>query len=923
MISQQLHFDGGSHAGAPLISRAPRGRALLALVAVLLFLGSLSLLVLDISHTFHRPASAPLARRLAADNLKLVNDRNSGWFTYKREPAYDWEDDTQGWMLESEHNLALMSGLVPANPDLQTPPAITETKSSPAKPRAKSDSKLTLSTARAHSNKKSLSIPVNFPEPATVFRANGQPDDQYPLVGVRFIAYDVFVPLECPGFVGCLFFMKDKDGLWYQARSRASLLPGEWTTITADLRGGSPDVTPLGHQGQWDANQATQIKTFGLTFYGDKPFKGSILLDNFRGWVRSDRVGTTANPDVAEAVERYKEPPLGVLNFRTLPVGAPSADGKSAALPSVKKFETLTLRFELNRQVDNPFDQMQADVTCEVITPSKKKLEHIGFWYQDYDRTDRFSGDDLEPVGRPEWRVRITPREEGEYTYTVKLRIKKDELVLPPRKFIATASQDRGFVRVSKTDPRFFEFENGEFYYPVGHNLHSPVDLRCWQQILHSEAPAGRGLPMYADFFPKMRANGENTAEVWMASWWLGIEWTAKWRDYYGKGRYSLQHAWKLDTLLQMARDHGMHIHLVLDNHGKFSSFCDWEWELNPYNKREDLNGMCISAKEFFESEEAKRWHKNKLRYVAARWGADPTIMGFELVSEFDLVGGEGTTPKDWRRMSPRGTFHRTSVPQNWVREMIPALKQYDVYDHLVTNHYATDFKYVDQILAKEKIGEVPLFDYVVTDAYRQPVVGGYSLAARDMQDWVSSKVSPYAVKPFWITEYGGDFNAAAAPCLDADVHAGLWGTWMTEGGGTPLMWWYDFIDQNNLYTYYGAFAKYIKGEDRRGLKGVMKGPHGGNKLDFQSYQWPTGAYMWVYDPKAMYSMPPEGAGHRFDTATEQIAGLTNGAYKVEYWNCYTGAVEKTETVNVTNGTVPLTFPPFTNNMAVKVKLAQ
>src|SRR6185369_9671160 len=119
-----------------------------------------------------------------------------------------------------------------------------------------------------------------------------------------------------------------------------------------------------------------------------------------------------------------------------------------------------------------------------------------------------------------------------------------------------------------------------------------------------------------------------------------------------------------------------------------------------------------------------------------------------------------------------------------------------------------------------------------------------------------------------------GDFNAAAAPCLDADVHAGLWGTWMTEGGGTPLMWWYDFIDQNNLYTYYGAFSKYIAGEDRRGLKGVMKGPHGGNKLDNQSYQWPTGAYMWVYDPKAMYSMPPEGAGHHFDTVTEQIAGL-------------------------------------------------
>jgi N-ethylmaleimide reductase len=45
---------------------------------------------------------------------------------------------------------------------------------------------------------------------------------------------------------------------------------------------------------------------------------------------------------------------------------------------------------------------------------------------------------------------------------------------------------------------------------------------------------------------------------------------------------------------------------------------------------------------------------------------------------------------------------------------MIPALREFDVYDHPVSNHYATDYKFVDVILAKEKIGETPLFDYIV-----------------------------------------------------------------------------------------------------------------------------------------------------------------------------------------------------------------
>ena len=936
-----------------LNSKTHRGSALLAALAIFLFVGAFALLVWDIAGTFSHSSSMPLAMRLAEENLKVVNDPRNGWFPYHREPVYDWEESTQGWMLESElaTNGASAQGAPPAafDPDLQPPPALPTTGSVHVKSASSSGEKLSLSRTVASQGKKALSIPVNFPEPVTILRSNSQPGDPNQMVGVRFIAYDVFLPADCPGFVGCLFFLKDKDGLWYQARSRAALLPGQWTTVTADLSGGSPDITALGHLGQWDANQATQIRTFGLTFYGDKPFKGTIEVDNFKGWVRANKfiqnvstpqtqTGAPITPitpgaekhnkqstaSLIQLAESYKEQPLALLNFRTEPAAAVKSDGSSEAQPVVKKFETLTLRFELNRQVDNPFDPEQADVTCLVQTPSKQTLQHIGFWYQDYDRKDRFAGDEMEPVGRPEWRVRITPREAGEYTFTLKVRIKKDELNLPARKFTAVASNERGFVRVSKSDPRFFEFENGEFYYPVGHNLHSPVDMRCWNQILHSEAPAGRGLPMYADFFPKMQKSGENTAEVWMASWWLGIEWTSKWRDYYGKGRYSLQHAWKLDKLLEMAREHDIRIHLVLDNHGKFSSFCDWEWDCNPYNLRTDSAGMCTSAADFFQNEAAKIAHKNKLRYIAARWGPDPTIMGFELVSEFDLVGGEGVTLAQQRKMSPRATFHRTSIPQNWVREMIPALKGFDVYGHPVSNHYATDFNLVDAVLAKEKNADgLPLFDYIVTDAYRPPQIGGYVLPAVNMQDWFRSKIAPHAVKPFWITEYGGDFNAAAAASLDADVHCGLWATWMTEGGGTPLMWWYDFIDQNNLYTYYGAFSKYIAGEDRRGLKGVMKGPHGGGKIDFQAYQWPTGAYMWVYDPKAMYAMPAAGSQRRSDNIQQTLSGLQDGLYHVEYWNCYDGSIAKKEDVNSQGGSLQLNFPPFENNMAVKVKLAK
>ncbi|MCY3022092.1 MAG: DUF5060 domain-containing protein [Planctomycetota bacterium] len=907
------------------------------MVAVIFVLWAAALVYRDYLRTMRQQTGRAAIFVLAEEALKQVQDPANGWFPAPNDPIFGWEQNEQGWQLEG---------------DAPAIPTVTKTGTpSPANAAAGSAGKRPLSIVdtgdSAHGN--ALAIPVSFPDPATVYRdTNAIPGgDPNRLQGIRFIAYDVFVPRKCPGYVGCLLFLKNKDGLWYQARTRASLVPGAWTTVTADIRGDSQDVTPLGHLGQWDDNQATQVRTVGITFYGNRSYDGEVWLDNLRGWMRPQRFkqmvaqlnGPRALPvaperaemlqKLAARVDEYKEPPVRILNLRamtTVKGQTRMAEDAEASPPVVPRFETLTLRFELSRQVDNPFDPERADVTCLVVAPSGKAVEHIGFWYQDYDRAARFVDDDLTPIARAEWRVRITPREEGEHRFTLCVKLKgEDPVKVPTRTFVCVPSDGRGFIRVSQKDPRFLEFESGSFFYPIGHNISTPVDIRCWREIFKKDPPAGRGLAMYAELFDKMQANRENTVEIWMASWWLGIEWTARWRDYHGAARYSLQHAWKLDALLEMARAHGIYIHLVIDNHGKFSQWCDWEWDDNPYNSRSPFdNGIVSTAEDFFTDPTARKLHRNKLRYIAARWGPDPAVMGWELVSEYDLVGGTSQVVDNKRH--PRVIFHRSPVLQAWAREMIGLIRQCDPYGHPITNHYATDYTLVDvKLVAEQTPDGKPLVDYVATDAYRPD--RPYTLAATRMQNWATTNLRGPALKPFWITEYGADFNVGCPPSgLDADIHCGLWSTWMTEGMGTPLFWWYDFVDVNNLYPYYRAFANYVDGEDRRGLNGssgllhITDGNDAG-ELQGTVYRWNKGAYAWAYNTAAMQLMPPAGSRPKHSGVVAAMPGLDAGKYRLEFWDCYEGKMVGSDTQELPAGqTLQVKFPPFANNMAVKVK---
>ena len=56
---------------------------------------------------------------------------------------------------------------------------------------------------------------------------------------------------------------------------------------------------------------------------------------------------------------------------------APPSEGAADSPPSVGVFEPFTVRFDLNRQIYNPFDPEFADIRATVVTPAGKNVVSI------------------------------------------------------------------------------------------------------------------------------------------------------------------------------------------------------------------------------------------------------------------------------------------------------------------------------------------------------------------------------------------------------------------------------------------------------------------------------------------------------------------------------------------------------------------
>jgi hypothetical protein len=695
----------------------------------------------------------------------------------------------------------------------------------------------------------------------------------------RALQYSLFWPTNAPAGVQTLLFVIDRDNRWYQSLQERALVPGTTNVFEIPMTPNAPAWQPAGHAVAWHHRVLANPKSVGLRLFGSTNFSGACVL--------------------LSAALIPENPPAAPAFARVRPM--------SAEVPCFGLFE---VSFDLPDRYADPFDPAQIDVGAVFTTPEGRQVQVNGFYYQGFYRMRDGAQPAPQAQGRPEWRVRFCPRTPGVYRYTLRAKDRHGQAEWTEGTFTATAADGPRFVRVSPADRRYFELDNGALFYPIGHNVRSAYDSRMddkfpWK-LRHPE-----GTLAYERFFRDMAAAQENLVEIWSCAWSLGLEWSDAIPGYHGSGDYNLSNAWELDRVLELARLHRLRVNLVLNNHGRVSSWLDAEWGDNPYNAAR--GGWLSQAIDFFDDKRALDLQRRLYRYYIARWGWDATIFAWELFSEVNLTGHE----------THQRTAHDPRVV-SWHRAMGAFFHAEDPNRHLVTTHISADYTFQNPELC-----QLPELDACAVDAYHY---GQPSQIVSVLQN--TARFNNAFDKPVLVTEFGGSPMAAGGEHLKRELHAALWSSTAIPLGGTPLFWWWQLIEEHNLYGEYTAVARFLQGIDPRNPAMKPAAPElrleagdpgsTAERLQVVGMSSRSNAVGWIYDPAAFSQrVPLDGEGKSQGRAINRlqavIGNFQDGVYRVDFVDTATGQASKRADVRASGGQLVLSVPSFARDIAYRV----
>lgn len=431
---------------------------------------------------------------------------------------------------------------------------------------------------------------------------------------------------------------------------------------------------------------------------------------------------------------------------------------------SASTYECLQWRVELDRKYGNPFDPDEIAVDATFTGPGGKTMVMPGFWEGGVEAkgqagagVDRGKGGFAQRSGV--FMVRFAAPVAGKWSMTVRSRDVDGVRESRPSDFEVNQSKSNGFIHPAK-NRRYFQYDSGKSYFILG------LDL-AW---------GGKdGIKSYEQWFPALAGAGGNFARVWTS--YPPMESLAT-----GLGRYDQATCALMDQILELAQKNGIACMITLGNYRDLIQRDEWGsavWPESVYNAAN--KGPATQPADFFTSAVCQKLYRQRLRYVAGRWGAYTSVFAWEFWNE--------------------QTFTGIAISPAWTRQMAQYLDSVDPYHHPISTSFGAN----DDL----DVWKLPEISLTQEHIYPGPDIpdGSPVFAAATYFDRQFDK--PTLVAESGIGGQGSDVNHDTSK-LGTNFHNGLWSAMMAGSAGGACIWWWDnYVAPLNLWHVFTGASRF------------------------------------------------------------------------------------------------------------------
>ncbi len=207
------------------------------------------------------------------------------------------------------------------------------------------------------------------------------------------------------------------------------------------------------------------------------------------------------------------------------PQSAPLISGVTTNLATypqgqVPRYEKFELTFAVATRAENPqlpYDPLPPPgirpglgITVNALfSPDNWQTVYTqpAFLYQDFEYDVRNSQDWIYPTDHLVWKVRFAPTEVGTWRYKLTAQDADGSFTTDPQPFVVAPSANKGFIRVSARDARYFEYDDGTPFLGLGYNMN-------FNHISWDNPVTGN-----RDEFQTMQQDGVQLVRLWLSQW--------------------------------------------------------------------------------------------------------------------------------------------------------------------------------------------------------------------------------------------------------------------------------------------------------------------------------------------------------------------------------------------------------------------